>query len=53
MFVFKVEGTGVLPVSDIILTALEILHRKILVLRDSLESLDGLGGDMGGRGDII
>jgi hypothetical protein len=43
MFVFKVEGTGVLPVADIIVTAMDILYRKIVVLKDCLDADDPVG----------
>ena len=35
-FVFRVEGTGVMPAGEVVLSALEVLGRKLDNLRQSL-----------------
>ena len=39
-FIFKVEGTGVLPCMDIVLMALEILKQKLAVLRAHVKQVE-------------
>ncbi len=39
VFVFKIEGTGVLPPEDIVRTAFNILIAKLLNLKQNLEQL--------------
>ena len=40
MFIFRVEGTGVLKAEDVVITALDILHRKLYTLQTSLPEQD-------------
>ena len=48
MFIFRVEGTGVLHPADIVLTALEVLGKKISALQVRVRCED-VGGVAGGR----
>ncbi|EIE18511.1 DNA-directed RNA polymerase II, 36 kDa polypeptide [Coccomyxa subellipsoidea C-169] len=40
MFIFRVEGTGVLRAEDVVLTALEVLMRKLRNLQEALPQQD-------------
>lgn len=47
-FIFRIEGTGVLPASDIVVTALEVLMAKISALRQGVDQIAILEGGGGG-----
>ena len=53
-FIFRVEGTGVLPPEEILLTACEVLQKKIRDLDAGLKEeaaiFDRAGGGGGGPG---
>ena len=38
MFIFRVEGTGAMPTQQIVLSAIEVLLRKLDTLQQSLAS---------------
>lgn len=40
IFIFRVEGTGVLKAEDVVITALDVLHRKLYTLQTSLPEQD-------------